>query len=265
MRTSLVRVGRLAALFTMVAAAVLVAPGAEAATAVGHIHTPSGDPQLVWSVEAVGSPYHSTQSVASGTGVTILCQTLGEHVKGTHGDSNVWDFLTNAGMVPHTNVDYGSPWIERISGVPACQYTTNPTSHPNPKSYHEAIDRAYVLFMRGDSSFEGRCLAFVAEAYGWDAAGWLTAEAGGTNMKDRGLLRTEGTPPRGALVWYHNSSGSGHVMLSIGHGYLIGTSVDNQVGRVLGVNYRSGYRGWSVPYFPGGNGTADSPPWPEHP
>jgi hypothetical protein len=265
MKSSLVRAGRLAALFTMaVTTAVLVAPGAEASVR-GVINTPNNGPQLVWAVPAAGYPYHSTQSVPNGTGVHILCQTLGEHIVGTHGDSNVWDFLTNAGMVPHTNVDYGNPWIERIPGVPACQHTTNPTSHPNPKSYHGAIDRAYYLYVRGDTSFEGRCLAFVAEAYGWDAAGWRTAEIAGTYMKDHGLLRTEGTPPRGALVWYHNSSGTGHVMLSIGHGYLIGTSVDNQVGRVLGVNYRSGYRGWSDPYFPSGSGPAPSPPWPEQP
>jgi hypothetical protein len=265
MRTALVRVGRLAALFTMAAAtAVLVAPGAEASVR-GVINTPNNGPQLVWSVEAAGFPYHSTQSVPNGTGVQILCQTLGEHILGTHGDSNVWDFLTNAGMVPHTNVDYGNPWIERISGVPACQYTTNPTNPSNPKSYHGAIDRAYYVYLRDNSNFEGRCLAFVAEAYGWERAGWRTAEIAGTYMEDHGLMVKNDNPPRGALVWYHNSSGTGHVMLSIGHGYLIGTSVNDQVGRVLGVNYRSGYRGWSKPYFPIASGLASSSDWPDNP
>ncbi|RSM88624.1 hypothetical protein DMH04_08320 [Kibdelosporangium aridum] len=243
---------------------VLVVSGAEAASARGVINTPDNRPQPVYTVEASRSEYHVLQRLAQGTGVTILCQTPGEWITGTHGRRNTWDFLNNGGMVPHTNVDTGSTWVEDLPNVPRCKFTTNPAApkRANPHSYHEAIDQAQRLL--NNTSFENpaRCLAFVAEAYGWDAAGWNTAEIAGDYMERNGFLQTSGTPPRGSLVWYHNSSGSGHVMLSLGEGFLIGTAVNGRVGRVTTVDYRSGYRGYSIPYFPNGSGRAPNPPWP---
>jgi hypothetical protein len=263
MRThSLSRVARAATLLaTAVAAvttAVLVAPSAEADTFRGVIRTPGGVNQAVWTVEAAGSPYHAWKTIPTGTGVHILCQTGGTWENGTHGPSNMWDFLTNGGMVPHTNVDTpGVPWGQRVAED--CTFTVNPPAEglrANPKTYHQAIDRAFRQL--GSTGFEERCLAFVAEAYGWDGAGWSTAEIGGDWLQSHGYLENSGIPPRGALVWYHNSSNTGHVMLSLGEGFLIGTSVNGKVGLADNVNYRSGYRGWSIPYLPAGWGTA---PW----
>jgi hypothetical protein len=62
-------------------------------------------------------------------------------------------------------------------------------------------------------------------------------------------MHTTGIPPRGALVWYHNSAGSGHVVISLGQGKVIGTSVGGRVG-VASYTYHSSYRGWTVPYYP---------------
>jgi hypothetical protein len=250
MRRTLTRVGGLVALVT--AAIALSAPVATAAdeTTRGVIVTPGGADQPVYTVESPS--YHIWKRVPYGTGVHILCQTLDVEMSGTFGRSKVWDFLTNAGWVPHVNVDVGSPrreWVEE-----QCEYVGAPP-RANPYGYHKAIDRAFTK--RGSSAFENRCLAFVAEAYGWDGAGWATAEIAGDWMQSHGHMRT-GTPPRGALVWYHNSSGTGHVMLSLGEGYLIGTSVNGEVGLASNVNYRTGYRGWSIPYFPSGWGSA---PW----
>ncbi|HEY9475099.1 MAG TPA: hypothetical protein VIS06_14800, partial [Mycobacteriales bacterium] len=69
---------------------------------------------------------------------------------------------------------------------------------------------------------------------------WLTSH---------GYMHTTGTPPRGALVWYHNSAGTGHVVISLGEGKIIGSSVGGRVG-VADYLYRTGYRGWTVAYLP---------------
>ncbi len=42
---------------------------------------------------------------------------------------------------------------------------------------------------------------------------------------------------------------NGGFVVSLGEGKIIGTSVNGRVG-VAGYLYRTGYRGWSVPYFP---------------
>ncbi len=76
-----------------------------------------------------------------------------------------------------------------------------------------------------------------------------TAEIGGDWLTSHGYMHTTGIPPRGALVWYHNSSGTGHVVLSLGEGKIIGSSVGGQVG-VANYLYRTGYRGWTVAYLP---------------
>jgi hypothetical protein len=247
---------RAAVLATAAATAALLAPISASAAELfrGVINTPTNAAQPVWTVEADTAPYHSWKSIPNGTGVHVLCQIPGTWENGTHGNSNTWDFLTNGGMVPHTNVDMPGTWTAAINPADKCVFTTNPTTHVNDYTIHQAIDRAFKHL--GDTSYENRCLAFQAKAFGWQGAGFDTAEQAGDWMVSHDYLKS-GVPPRGALAWYHNSSGTGHIALSLGEGLVIGTSVQGKVG-LAGYLDHSQYRGWTLPYFPNGWGNAPS-------
>lgn len=191
---------------------------------------------------APGSSYDGWASKPDGSSVTILCQTSGSSVTGTYGTSSIWDMISDGGFVSDAYVYTGSDGTV----APACQYAGNPV-RANPRGKDAAI--SYEFARLGSTSEEGWCMRFQAQAYGWSASGFSTAEVGGDWMVDHGYMHTSGIPPRGALVWYHNSAGTGHIVVSLGEGKVVGSSVPNKIG-TDGYLYRTGYRGWSVPYFP---------------
>jgi uncharacterized protein YraI len=213
------------------------ATGAYAAS--GTVNT-AGSPLTVRA--APGTSYDSFSSVADGAGVTILCQTTGTSVSGTYGTSSIWDMIGSGGFVSDAYVYTGSDG--RVA--PNCDYASAPP-RANPRGANAAI--SYEFARLGSTAEEGWCMRFQAQAYGWSASGWGTAEIGGDWEAAHGYLHTTGVPPRGALVWYHNSAGTGHVVVSLGEGKIIGSSVNGQVG-VASYTYRTGYRGWSIAYFP---------------
>ena len=191
---------------------------------------------------APGTSYDGWSSVADGAKVTIVCQTTGTTVTGTYGTSNIWDMLGSGGFVADAYVYTGSDG--RVEND--CAYAAAPP-RANPNGANAAISWQFARL--GSTASEGWCMRFQAQSYGWSASGWSTAEVGGDWIQSHGYLHTTGVPPRGALVWYHNSAGTGHVVVSLGEGKIIGTSVNGKVG-VAAYTYRTGYRGWSVPYFP---------------
>jgi uncharacterized protein YraI len=217
---------------------VTLAPTA-AAGASGTVNT-AGAPLTVRA--APGTSFDAWDTVADGAHVTILCQTSGTSVSGTYGTSSIWDMIGSGGFVSDAYMYTGSDG--RVA--PDCDYVGSPP-RANPRGKDAAI--SYEFARLGSTAEEGWCMRFQAQAYGWGASGWDTAEIGGDWETSHGYLHTTGTPPRGALVWYHNSSGTGHVVVSLGEGKIIGSSVDGKVG-VAGYQYRTGYRGWSQPYFP---------------
>jgi hypothetical protein len=231
---------RLALLATAVATTVLVAPAAASAadSATATVQKTGG----LAVMSAPSNNYHRIGTVANGAKVTILCQTPGQSVTGTHGGSVIWSMLSTGGMVP--NVDLSSGTTGYVTEL--CTYAGKPP-RANPKTTDVAISLEYVQL--GSTSQEGQCMHFQAASYGWGSSGWSTAEVGGDWITSHGYMHTTGIPPRGAIVWYHNSSGTGHAVLSLGEGKIIGSSVGGKVG-VAAYNYRTGYRGWSVPYFP---------------
>jgi uncharacterized protein YraI len=223
---------------------IITMPGvaqAYASSATGTINT-AGTALNVRS--GPSTSYDSWRTVADGSSVTLLCQTNGESVTGTYGTTTLWDFLSNGGMVSDAYVNTGSDG----QVVNSCVYASAPPSS-NPRSANGAINWAFQRY--GSTSYENLCLAFTAQAYGWGGSGWNTAEIGGDYMVNHGYMHTSGIPPRGALVWYHNSAGTGHVVISLGEGKIIGTSVGGKVG-VADYLYHSSYRGWSVAYYPAG-------------
>jgi uncharacterized protein YraI len=224
-------------------AAVALPTGAHAAaaSATGTVNT-AGAPLTVRS--GPGTTYDSWRTVADGATVTLLCQTNGQSVTGTYGTTTLWDLLSNGGMVSDAYIYTGSDG----QIVNSCTYVGDePSSKTNPRAANGAINWAFQHY--GSSAYENLCLAFVAQSYGWGGSGWNTAEIGGDWETSNGYLHTTGIPPRGALVWYHNSAGSGHVAISLGEGKVIGTSVAGAVG-VAGYLDHGMYRGWSVAYLP---------------
>ncbi|MFL6073359.1 MAG: hypothetical protein ACJ73S_08200 [Mycobacteriales bacterium] len=217
--------------------AVGLTAGAASASVSGTVHT-SGSALTVRS--GPSSAYTSWGSVANGGTVAIDCQLNGQSVTGTYGTTTLWDQLTSGGWVSDAYIYTGSDG----QVAPTCAYAASPP-RANPRGADAAISWEFARL--GDTSQEGWCLRFQAQAYGWTAAGFNTAQDMYSWLNSHGYIHT-GTPPRGALVWYPNSAGTGHVTVSIGAGKVIGTSVPNKVG-VANYNYRTVY-GWSIAYFP---------------
>jgi uncharacterized protein YraI len=208
-------------------------------SASGTVKT-SGVPLTVRA--APGTGYDAWSKVSNGATVTILCQTRGSTVTGTFGQSNIWDMISTGGFVADAYVKTGSDGYV----VNACAYAAKPPK-TNPNSVDKAI--SYEFSRLRSTAWENWCMRFQAKAYGWSSSGFPTAQAAGDWMEAHHFLHSAGTPPRGALVWYKNSSNTGHVVVSLGEGKIIGTSVHGAIG-VDSYRYRSGYRGWSIPYFP---------------
>ncbi|SDS42616.1 hypothetical protein [Microlunatus soli] len=227
----------------LTAAGALTAPSATAVpTSMAGTVAKDGD-GLVIKRAAPHSKYHRIGTLKAGTKVTILCQTAGESRSGPRGSNNVWDFMVGGYWLPDVEVRNGhSPGyvVDRCNGVGA-------PPRANPYTADWAISRAFQLV--GSTSWENECLIFARNRYGWlNGSGWRTAEIGGDYFASRGMMH-QGVPPRGALVWYHNSSGTGHVAISLGEGRVIGTSVNGRVGVAL-YTAHSQLRGWSKAYFP---------------
>jgi uncharacterized protein YraI len=230
---------RWAAVSTAAVVTVVLGTSGTAVAATGTVNT-AGSPLTVRA--APGTGYTAWSSVADGTKITIVCQTPGSSVTGTYGTSTIWDMLPSGGFVADAYVSTGSDgYVEH-----RCAYSANPP-RANPRGINPAISWQFARL--GSTAYEGQCLHFQAEAFGWSYSGFTTAEAAGDWMVNNGYMHTSGIPPRGALVWYHNSSGTGHVVVSLGEGKIIGTSVGGAVG-VASYTYHGSYRGWTVPYFP---------------
>jgi uncharacterized protein YraI len=230
---------RTIAALTLAVVGFLLVPSGAAFAATGTVNT-AGSPLTVRA--APGTGYDAWSSVADGAKITILCQTPGSSVTGTYGTSTIWDMISNGGFVSDAYVYTGSDgYVEH-----QCVYSANPP-RANPRGINSAISWEFARL--GSTAYENQCMHFQAEAYGWSYSGFPTAEYGGDWMVNHGYMHTSGIPPRGALVWYHNTAGTGHVVVSLGEGKIIGTSVNGRVG-VASYLYRSYYRGWTVPYFP---------------
>ncbi len=226
-------------LISATVAVVLVGSAGIANAATGTVNTSGG---ALTVRAAPGTSYDAFGSVADGASVSILCQTTGSSVTGTYGTSNLWDMIGSGGFIADAYVYTGSDG----QIAPSCVYAAAPP-RANPSGANAAI--SYEFARLGSTAEEGWCMKFQAQAYGWSYSGFSTAEVGGDWMVSHGYMHTTGTPPRGALVWYHNSAGTGHVVVSLGEGKIIGSSVGGAVG-VAGYLYRTGYRGWSVADFP---------------
>ncbi|MGB8382980.1 MAG: NlpC/P60 family protein [Dermatophilaceae bacterium] len=104
-----------------------------------------------------------------------------------------------------------------------------------------------------------RCLAFVAQAYGWAFSGTQYALDQYTSVMPTGM-RHDGdrNPAPGALLFWSTSGRAGHVALYLGAGMVASNDITTtgQISVVpatdIETKWGATYLGWSAPYFPGG-------------
>ncbi len=129
----------------------------------------------------------------------------------------------------------------------------------NPRTVAEAIGWAQGQAATGSGGWYRRCLAFVAQAYGWGFSGTPYAIDQYQVVMPTGL-RHDGdrNPPAGALLFWSTGSRAGHVALYVGGGMVASNDieVDGQISIVpagdIETRWGATYVGWAPPYFPGG-------------
>ena len=211
----------------------------------GTVRTGDGSSLTVRAAPGIG--YFGFGGVPDGDAVGISCQVTGTQVGGSEGTSSLWDLIGNGGFVSDAYVYTGS----NAQVAPTCPYAA-PPPRANPRGgVDAAIDWEFQHL--GSTDYEGWCLAFQGQAFGWSYTGFESAYAQYQWMAANGDV-SGGVPPRGALVWYSGAGGYGHVTVSVGGGQVIGTSVGGRVG-VAGYDYMGTFLGWSAPYFPNAGGS----------
>jgi len=131
----------------------------------------------------------------------------------------------------------------------------------NPHDCNRAIAFMQREMASGSRAWRRRCLALVAQAYGWQASGTATAFEGAQIVAAAGRISTDRHRiPRGAVMWWDGrptGNSAGHVAIYDGAGYILSNDVpvtDGRVGRVPWTypEERWGHKwlGWSPPYFP---------------
>ncbi|WP_326553302.1 hypothetical protein [Micromonospora sp. NBC_01813] len=202
-----------------------------------------------------GAP--SVALLADGTYFTAECAVRGRNIYG----NTVWHQIS----APVTGwiSDYYTTtpgFNQYLPGEPECGTGTPPptgTREDRALAWARSVlGHTHTNGDLGDSNhpWDGWCDNFVAHAYGRAASGYATALVHFNALNARGLIRTTGTPPAGALVFYNGAAingYAGHVMLSEGNGNYITTAAT--VRRVSLTWPGAPYLGWSYadPEWPG--------------
>ena len=126
----------------------------------------------------------------------------------------------------------------------------------NPRSAAQAIDWA-MRQSGGPAAWYNRCLAFVANAYGWHNSGTHYAlDHYLSVIPERMRHPGDRNPAPGALMFWETSHRAGHVALYLGNGLIASNDIDSP-GRISIVpanaperRWGARYVGWAAPYFP---------------
>jgi uncharacterized protein YraI len=241
-------VGRLAVVGAVATAVVtLVAGTAFAAT--GTVHTDSGSPLNVRS-----APYTSATivgTVASGTTVTISCQTYGDTVTGKYGTSNIWDKIST-GYVTDTYVYTGSDDLVAPLCGTGTQCSTSGLGDPRScaQAVTWAINHETTSYV---ADYYNRCDHIVGLAYGFPASGSYTAYDHWLAVPGTYKHSGDTNVPAGGLAFF--SGGAGHVMISIGNGKFVsndihgaGTLTETTIAEIQS-KWGKPYLGWTQPWF----------------
>jgi uncharacterized protein YraI len=246
----------LRASFVAVAATAAMVLGAGvAAAATGTVNTTSGAPVNVHTGPTVGSSVVTT--VASGTSVTVDCQTTGDSVTGKYGTSTLWDHLpTQGGYISDTYVYTGSDG----QIAPTCGGSSGPVcsaaglNDPNTCAQAVAWAKAHISTSDNPDYYE-RCDHVVGLAYGFSASGSTTAYAHWKAIPSQYKYAGVTTVPAGGLAFFSSGSGAGHVMLSTGGGQFASSDIHgngtysyttiSEIENTWGEHYL----GWAQPWF----------------
>jgi hypothetical protein len=132
----------------------------------------------------------------------------------------------------------------------------------NPRSVDEAIAWMRRQEAQHTTGWHNRCLASVAQAYGWGYSGINYAIDAYRGMPAGMRHDGDRNPPPGALLFWDTGAGRpGHVALAVGNGQIASTdiTIDGQISIVdaglVESKWGSTYVGWAPPYFPKGGGS----------
>ena len=126
----------------------------------------------------------------------------------------------------------------------------------NPRGAAQAIEWA-MKQSGGPAAWYNRCLAFVANAYGWHHSGTHYA-IDQYRVVIPEAMRHPGdrNPAPGALMFWETNRRPGHVALYLGNGLIASNDIDSP-GRISIVpadaperRWGARYVGWAAPYFP---------------
>lgn len=97
-------------------------------------------------------------------------------------------------------------------------------------SCEEAIAFMTKQMDSGGTAWHNLCLGLVSRAYGNVYSGIASASSAAYQIKADALMHTTtdlDSIPRGAVIWLTNSTGAGHVAISLGNGKSISSDVAN--------------------------------------
>jgi hypothetical protein len=117
----------------------------------------------------------------------------------------------------------------------------------NPRDLDDAL--AWQSERLGSRAWHSWSLKFQGMAFGYaQDTGWRDEAEAWQWLREHGQLY-DGSPPRGALVWYADQAGALRVGCSLGRGRVIGPLPDSEVG-VADLATLSASYAWSAPLFP---------------
>jgi uncharacterized protein YraI len=248
--------GRVSARVTLVvvsSAAALVFGAGVAAAATGTVNTSTGVAVNVHSGPSVSSGV--VNSVASGTSVTIDCQTTGDSVTGLYGTSTLWDHLpAQGGYMSDTYVYTGSSG--QVAPTCGAGSTCSTSGFGDPNTCAQAVAWAKAHISTSDNpDYYDRCDHVVGLAYGFSASGSTTAYAHWTAIPGGDKHSGDTNVPAGGLAFFSSSGGAGHVMISTGGGQFASTDIHGNgtytYTTIAEIENTWGeqYLGWAQPWF----------------
>jgi hypothetical protein len=154
----------------------------------------------------------------------------------------------------------GSPNPAKPAGPPVLSISGGPAPAVfNQMGNPRTADQAVAWMSHLGHAPVGQCAHYVAAAYGWPNAGAPTAvalwQSIPSSLKHVGA---DGSPPKGALIFWRTGNPAWHVALSAGQRRVVSTDVDSHgwhVGAVgvVPISVINGWgpmQGWAAPDFP---------------
>lgn len=193
------------------------------------------------TISRYGTPLRAEPDTSSGLlrilpyakPLTIVCQMQGSSV----GGNTIWNKISS----PYKGWVFdgltNTPGRGNFSpGIPRC---------PEQRAIEWASAQLGKTKQPSGGWWALWCEKFAGMSYDRNPSGYVSANAHYQSLKKRKLIRKEGVPTRGALVFYSSPYG-GHVAISIGKGEIITTPL--KAGKAVykaKVSEFTGYLGWS--------------------